>query len=113
MREVCGIQKRRINWQMTGRNLYLLRDDNINLRRFVCRSLNFDSEKCTGCGDCENCKPAEMDNRISRQELAKVFCVSDSVVCNWESGRTPIGLEDLFYYAQIAQVDLKDIIVFD
>ncbi len=113
MGELFDIRKRNINWQKTGKNLFLLRDDNINLRRFVCHSLKFDSDKCLGGGDCANCSPADMDNRISRQELADVFCVSESVVVNWESGRTPIGLEDLLFYAQIARVELKDIIVFD
>lgn len=113
MGEFFDIRKQYVNWQKTGRNLFLLRDDNINLRRFVCHKLKFDSDRCLGGGDCANCKPTDMDNRISRQELAEVFHVSESVIGNWESGRTPIGLEDLIFYARIACVDIQSILVFE
>lgn len=103
-------KRKRINWQKTGKNLQLLRNDNLNLRRNVCRALNFHKGDCSG--DCNCCK-YEMDNNISRTELAKVFNVSESVIFNWENGKTPVSLEDMLFYCDIADVDLYEITVFD
>lgn len=103
------IERMYVDWEKTGKNLRLLRDDNVNLRRYVCFKLRAHEGNCSG--ECEICK-YEMDSNISRAELARVFNVSDSVVCNWESGKTPVGYEDLLFYSRISQTDLKDIIVF-
>ena len=102
-----------IDWEATGDKLFRLRSDNADLRRFVCSSLRRDSDKCNrGSGDCEHCTNKYMDKNISRPELAKVFGVSDSVINNWESGRTPVGVEDLLFYCQMAKVTMDDILVF-
>ncbi len=101
-----------IDWESTGNKLYRLRSDNPHLRKFVCSAIKKDTEKCDGDGNCEICTDRHMDRSISRPELAAVFGVSDSVINNWETGRTQIGIEDLLFYCRIAQVGLEDIIVF-
>ncbi|MGN0805934.1 MAG: helix-turn-helix domain-containing protein [Candidatus Coproplasma sp.] len=53
-----------------------------------------------------------MDNHISRKELADVFGVSESVIFNWESGRTVVDYENLLFYSQLSKTDLAEIIVF-
>ena len=103
-------QRKRIDWIKTGRNLQLLRNDNIHLRRYVCSALNYDKGECSG--ECNDCK-FEMDSSISRVELAQVFNVSESVVFNWENGKTPVSVEDMLFYCRISQVQLTDIIVFN
>ena len=102
--------RRTIDRKKTGRNLQLLREDDIELRRVVCYALRKDLGECDG--NCDECR-FDMDNHISRSELAKVFNVSESVICNWESGRTMIGVEDLLFYAQIAKKEITDILVFE
>jgi len=62
-------QRKCIDWTKTGKNLQLLRRDNIALRRFVCRTLNLDKGDCDGM--CETCR-YEMDNSISRVELSRI-----------------------------------------
>lgn len=105
-----NIERRYINWKKTGRNLKMLRMDNLILRRNVCYKLNYDKGECSG--ECEKCK-YDMDTSISRAELAKIFFVTDSVITNWESGRTRVDLEAMLFYCQIAGVTLEDIIVYD
>ncbi len=102
-------QRKCIDWTKTGKNLQLLRRDNIALRRFVCRTLNLDKGDCDGM--CETCR-YEMDNSISRVELSRIFLVSESVIFNWESGKTPVSLEDMLCYCRIANVRLDDVVVF-
>lgn len=106
------IFRRLIDWEATGNKLFRLRSDNPHLRKYVCSEVKKDTEKCNGDGDCENCTDRHIDKNISRPELAAVFRVSDSVINNWETGRTQIGIEDLLFYCQIAQVKLEDILVF-
>lgn len=101
---------RYIDWKKTGKNLELLRNDNKRLRRYVCSALRRDEGNCSG--ECETCK-FDMDSSISRPELASVFHVSESVIFNWERGKTPVSLENMLFYCQIAEVDLKEIIVFE
>lgn len=101
-----------IDWEATGNKLFRLRSDNPHLRRFVCGALRKGTDKCDSDTDCENCSNKYMDKNISRSELAAVFGVSESVINNWETGRTPIDIEDLLFYCQIAQVEPKDILVF-
>lgn len=103
------LKRRTIDWFKTGRNLQLLRNDNINLRRTVCRELNLDKGECSG--ECETCR-YEMDKSISRAELAKVFTVSESVIFNWESGKTPVSIEDILLYCDVCKTALEEIIVF-
>lgn len=104
------MERRMVDWTKTGRNLQLLRNDNIDLRRTVCRELNLDKGECSG--ECETCR-FEMDKSISRAELAKVFSVSESVIFNWESGKTPVSIEDILLYCDVCKADLWDIIVFE
>ena len=102
-----------VDWQATGNKLYRLRSDNEHLRRFVCSALRKGSDKCNNVrDDCDNCTNEHMDKNISRMELAEVFGVTDSVINNWESGRTEVGIEDLLFYCQIARVTLDDILVY-
>lgn len=103
------IHRKFIDWEKTGKVLQLLREDNIELRRFVCNALKHDDAECSGeCGTCR----FEMDNHISRKELADVFGVSESKIFNWENGRTPVTLEDMLFYSQISGEDLSDILIF-
>ncbi len=103
------LTRRNIDWAKTGKVLELLRADNLALRRFVCRFHNAGKGDCGG--NCANCR-FEMDSNISRKELADVFNVSESVVANWESAKTPVPMEDLLFYSDIAGVDLFDLLVF-
>lgn len=103
------IKRQFIDWKKTGKRLQLLREDNISLRRYVCNALKHNNEEC-GI-DCDNCM-FEMDSHISRKELADVFGVSESVVFNWENGRTPVSLEDILFYVQISGEALEDLLYF-
>ncbi len=103
-------QKRKyIDWSKTAKNLKLLRQDNINLRRYVCSQLYYGKRDCVE--DCAECKFG-MDHSISQAELAKVFNVSESMVVNWENNKSRPQLEDLIFYSQICEVDLYEVIVF-
>ena len=102
------IHRQFVDHKKTGRNLQLLREDNIELRRCVCSALKHDKGDCGGnCGECKY----EMDNHISRKELSEVFGVSESMIYNWETGRTEIRYEDLIFYAQLANIEPADIVV--
>lgn len=103
-------ERKYIDWNKTGKNLKLLRCDNILLRKYVCRALRTASNDCDGV-DCDNCR-FDMDNSISQAELAKVFNVSENMVANWENNRSTPSLEDLIFYSQICGISLEDIIVF-
>ena len=102
--------RRAIDWKKTGKQLLFLRNDNLSLRKYVCRENNYVKGECDG--RCDTCK-YDMDTSISRSELARVFSVTESVVFNWENGITPVSLEDMLFYCEIAGVDLKDLIVFE
>lgn len=103
------IQRKFIDWKKTGKNLQLLREDNGNLRRCVCGALKSDKLDCgANCNECRY----EMDNHISRKELSEVFGVSESVIFNWENGRTAVDYENLLFYSQLAQTPLDEVIVF-
>ena len=104
------IVRRTIDWEKTGRNLQILRMENLTLRRQVCLELNFEKGECEG--NCSACR-FDMDASISRAELAAVFHTSDSVIFNWESGRTPVDLEDMLLYCRISGVALEDILVYE
>lgn len=98
-----------VDWKKTGKNLQLLREDNIELRRCVCSALKHDKSECSE--PCSRCK-YEMDNHISRKELSDVFGVSESVIFNWENGRTEVDYENLLFYAQLSKLDIKEIVIF-
>lgn len=102
------IKREFVDWKKTGRKLEMLRQDNIELRRKVCRALKHDDGNCVG--DCAACE-FEMDNHISRNELSKVFDVSESVIYNWENGKTVVDYDDLLFYAKLADLDISDIVV--
>lgn len=104
------IKRRAIAWDKTAKNLKLLRCDNLNLRRNVCRILKYDDGNCSG--ECETCR-FDMDDSISQAELAKAFCVSESVVVNWENCKSRPNVEDLLFYSTLSGVDLMDILVFE
>lgn len=106
------IERKIIDWEKTSKNLKLLRADNINLRRHVCRELNM-RKKVYGCDGaaCDTCK-YEMDNSISQAELAKVFHVNESRIVNWENNKSKPTLEDLIFYSQLCGIELFDIVVF-
>lgn len=104
-----NVKIRYIDWDKTATNLKLLRNDNINLRRYVCAQLNLDKGNCGG--NCETCK-YDMDNSISQKELAAVFKVSDSMIINWENGKSRPALEYLIFYSEICKIGLYDVIVF-
>ena len=99
-----------IDWKKTSRNLYLLRKDNIELRKKVCKELDLHREECSE--NCKECK-YEMDSSISRYELSQVFNVSESVIFNWENNKTTVPYEDLLFYCQLAEVSVEDIVVFE
>ena len=103
------IHRKFVDWKKTGRNLQLLREDNIELRRFVCSALKHDKSECST--SCSKCK-FEMDNHISRKELSEVFGVTDYVIFNWENGRTEVDYENLLFYSQLSQLDLDEIVIF-
>ncbi|MCH5159659.1 MAG: helix-turn-helix transcriptional regulator [Clostridiales bacterium] len=104
-----AIQRKFIDWKKTGKILQLLREDNLELRRAVCGALRRDKGECSGnCSDCI----IDIDNHISRKELSEVFGVSESVIFNWESGRTVVDYENLLFYAQLAKTDVNDIVIF-
>ena len=103
------IQRQYIDWVKTAKNLKLLRQDNINLRRYVCSQLYYGKRDCAV--DCAKCKFG-MDHSISQAELAKVFNVSESMVVNWEKNKSRPHLDDIIFYSQICQIDLYDVIVF-
>ena len=107
------VKREFIDWEATGNSLFRLRSDNSCLRRYVCSVIKKDTDSCNNpYGDCDTCVDRYVDKSISRSELAKVFGVSESVINNWESGRTEVGIEDLLLYCRIAQVKLEDILVF-
>lgn len=97
-----------IDWDKTAQNLKLLRGDNLQLRKFVCKALRFEEAECSG--ECESCK-FDMDNSISQTELAEVFGVSAGVIANWETGRTYPDLNDLLFYAYICNIPLSKVVV--
>lgn len=104
------LERKFIDWDKTSKNLKLLRCDNIDLRRYVCKTIKTRSEDCDGT-NCDSCK-YDMDPTISQSELAIVFNVSESMVANWENGRSTPSLDDLIYYAQICKMDLFEIVIF-
>lgn len=127
------IERVSIDWNKTGRLLRLLRCANENLRRNVCKARKIMHSACKNadplCGkncqincsrdcdldcnlDCENCG-VEIDNAISRAELAEVLCVSATQVANWELGRTPPPIEDLLMYGKLCGLNIFDILIFD
>lgn len=107
------IKRKFIDWEATGNKLFRLRSDNSCLRKYVCSVLKRNTEKCNNqSGDCATCEDRYIDKSISRPELAEVFGESESVIYNWESGKTPVGIENLLFYCQIAEVTLEDILVF-
>jgi len=104
------IERKFVDWVRTGKNLKLLRADNIALRRYVCFVLRTKKGDCEGT-NCDGCK-FDMDNSISQSELAEVFNVSESMVANWENARSEPSIDDLLFYAEICGLKLDDILVF-
>lgn len=104
------IERRRIDWSRTGIRLKALRDHNPTLQRYACFHNHRSEANCSG--DCETCE-FDIDRNVSRAELARVFSTTESVIANWESGRTSPELEDLLYYAALCGITLEDILVFE
>ena len=104
------IRWRYIDWEKTGKKLKLLRTGNLSLRRYVCRALGKRMDICDG--DCAACQ-IDMDPFISREELALTFSVSVNKIYNWETGKTPVSLEDMFFYSSITGLPIEEIVVFE
>lgn len=105
------IKYRAIDWKATGRNLQNLRLNNFNLRRYVCWQLKSGKSNCDG--NCDSCN-IDMDTHISQSELARVFYLdSESRIVNWEKGRARPTISDLLYYADICELPLEEVIVFE
>ena len=104
------IERKFVDWNKTSKNLRLLRNDNLNLRRYVCFVLRTKREECEG-RNCETCR-FDMDNSISQSELAQVFNVSESIVANWETGRSLPSVDDLLFYAEICKISFDEVIVY-
>ena len=98
-----------IDWEETGSLLQTLRQGNLNLRRNVCRELRLDLGECAG--NCDACTK-EMDRSISRNELSRVFRVSENTVTNWEKGTTPVRVEELLFYCELTGLSLSELLVF-
>lgn len=106
------IKRKVINWEKTGKRLRTLRERNMAFIRYACFICHYDEGNCDG--ECENCDfDKDLDRSITRDELAKVFGTTATVINNWESGNTPVPLEDLFLYCQITDKKLDDILVFE
>ena len=102
------IERRLIDWVKTGKKLRTLRERNLKLIRYACFVCHYEDGNCDG--ECENCDfDKDLDRSITREELAKVFDTTATVINNWESGNTPIPLEDLMFYAKICD---KEICIF-
>ena len=107
------IVRKFIDWEATGYNLFRLRNENIALRRYVCSKLKKGTDRCNNkSAECESCDDRYIDRNISRPELARIFGVSETVINNWETAKSHIGVEDLLFYCQIAQVTMDDILAF-
>lgn len=104
------IERRVIDWRKTGIRLRRLRTNDMRLRKYVCWSLKYDLGECSG--ECDACE-YDVDASISRAELAEVLSTSESVIFNWENGKTPIGIEDLYMYSDITGRPLDEIVVYE
>lgn len=104
------IKMRTIDWTKTARNLKLLRNHDQNLRRYVCKTLNYDKAQCDG--KCDSCK-FDMDNSISQRELATAFGLSVGTVVNWENGKSKPYIEALLLYSEVCGIDLNNILIFE
>ena len=104
------IERKIINWKKTGIRLQRLRTNDMRLRRYVCWSLRYEDGECSG--ECDVCE-YDIDASISRAELARVLCTSESVVFNWEKGKTPVGIEDLYMYSEITGRSIDEILVYE
>ena len=105
------IKRKVIDWDKTSKNLKLLRNDNINLRKYVCSELNIRKKFGCNAADCDTCK-FDMDMNISQSELAQVFHFDVNRIVNWENNRSKPTIEDLIFYSQICGIDLYEVIVF-
>ena len=106
---MVALKRQVIDWKKTGKRLKALRDHDVDLRRYTCWFLQRKKGECTG--DCTACE-YEMDQNISRAELAAVFLTSENVIANWESGKTPVPYEDLLFYCRLTGESIHDIVVF-
>lgn len=105
------INRRYIDWEKTGMNLRELRERNDPLIRYACFICHYNEGNCDG--ECERCRYSKgLDPQITRKELARVFNTTETVILNWERGTTPVPLDDIFYYCQIAKMTLDEILVY-
>ncbi len=97
-----------IDWVKTGKKLEGIRKRNETFIKNICyltKGARGDcDQKCEGCLD--------MDSYISRAEVASVFYVSENIIQNWESGETPLPVDELLYYSKLSGLDIFDILVF-
>ena len=120
------IERKIIDWAKTGEKLAFLRGNDLSLRRYACWVCHGEEWECDK--QCDTCQeiPAYrrslgergLDPSTSCAELAKVFDETESVIRNWETGRTPVPLDALRLYAQISghgddlQGFLQEVIVY-
>lgn len=106
------IERRTIDWVKTGKRLQMLREHDIDFIRYACFACHFNEGNCSG--ECENCGfDKDLDHKITREELAMIFSVTDAVVNNWETGRTAVPLEELYLYCDISNKTLEELVVFE
>ena len=105
------IERKNIDWEKTGKRLRVLREHDVQFMRYACFICHFNEGNCDG--KCEKCAlGGDLDSRITREELAKVFDTTAIVITNWEGGKTAVPLEDLLLYCQISGKELNELIVF-
>ena len=104
-----AIKRRSIDWKKTGEKLKDIRLTNDALKSFVCHAHNKNTPQCDD--DCFNCCFG-MCYFISRRELGEAFGVSDSVVLNWEHGRSAMFYEDLELYARIIGFSIEALLCY-
>lgn len=105
----------RVDRKKTGRFLQHLRNDNLDLRRYVCREKNL-KKGAQGCDgeDCEKCQTYNMEASISQAELAEVMGVPTSQIANWENGKSMPDLEFLIFYCRLCNLPkIEDLIVLE
>ncbi|MGN0789252.1 MAG: helix-turn-helix domain-containing protein [Christensenellales bacterium] len=104
------IIRKYVDWTETGKKLEFNRNNNLQLKRYVCFCIK--KIKQQNCPDiCEECT-YEMDKQISRNELGQVFGVTENVIQNWESGQTPVPFENLLLYQDICGLPIEQLVCF-
>ena len=99
----------------TGKKLFNIRSNDLDLKKHVCRFLFLQSmtlsgrkkRLCKGCLKCEEC--TEFDSSISQAELAEVFFKEGRSIYDLEKGKS-ITLEKLLMFSYIAKEPLHTLL---